>query len=854
MSSGNKPLYVIDGFPVEDSNIIGNLNTADVESIEVLKDAAAAIYGSRGSNGVLLITTKQGSSGQIELSYNAFYGFQKMEKRMDFLDANQMGELTTEVRKEFWLREGGNINDPNSVRPPNRRIEAEWVNGNQSGFDAQDYLFETAPIQNHSISLSGGSDKTNYFMSLNYMDQDGIVRGTGFKRYSFRSNIESKVNERIKIGLNLNPSYSEQVDRGTERKDNNINKILWHDPLNPRELYYDYDNNRIANDFSMEYSSSNWGNDFYRFERVPDLRRRTQLLSNVFVDVKLLEGLNFRSSGGLLYSGFDGQQFFDLEASLGVISSQRSSGFGTNWIWENTLNFTKTIDKHYFSVRAGYISQKDYNKSTSMTGRGHANDLSSTINNATEINRWGESINEWALASMLSRISYDYDSRYLLSAAIRRDGSSRFGFSSKWGVFPSLSMAWRIGEEAFMQDNELISSLKLRTSWAKTGNNQIGNYSFSANLNQANVPLGIGEDVTAGLLPGGLGNDDLSWETTTATNIGLDVGFFNNRFNLTLEAYNNLTSDLLLSVPIPSVTGFGSQLRNLGEVRNKGIEIEISSQNLVGDLKRETQLNVSSNKNEVVKMGPNDAPIISGFGGLNASYTGIGHPIGAYYMHVQEGLFQNQAEVDASPLWSNEVPGDVKIKDVDGDGDLDADDRAFVGQPMPKWNLGFTNSFRYSNFDLSIFINAAGGHKTIFATEKYYNRPTLDFMRATLANAANRWRSEDDPGDGITPKASSNSTTNHGFMNTRWLHDSGWLRIKNITLGYNLPKKVLQSIGLSSLGVYVTADNLLLSTKYPGYNPEGVSARGENVTAGAGYDYGVYPLAKSFVFGLNVNF
>ena len=586
----------------------------------------------------------------------------------------------------------------------------------------------------------------------------------------------------------------------------------------------------------------------------PDQRRRSQIITNAYVDAELIKDLHFKSNVGLLYDGLDRQQFYDLESGEGTIHSDRWNGWSTNWLWENTLNYTKTIAKHSFSILAGYTSQKDYAKSTAMSGKGHANDLSSTINNATVISSWDEKVSEWSLLSMLGRITYNFDSRYLVTASIRRDGSSRFGMNNRWGIFPSFSAAWRLSEEAFLKENELISNIKLRASWGQTGNNKIGNYSAMANLKPANTPLGVGEIPQAGLLPSSFENDNLGWERTASTNIGLDLGLFHDRLTFTFEGYNNITSDLLLNVPIPLSSGFGTQLQNIGKVRNKGFEMDIFSRNLSGAFEWNTRFNFSANKNEVLAMGPNNTPIITGEWYASVSYTGVGHPIGSYYMLVQEGIFQNQAEVDASPRWSNEGVGDVKIKDVNRDGKLNNDDRDFVGQPFPIWNAGLTNEIRYKNFDLSFFINAAGGHKSFFITGRYYDRVIITDVASYTSNWNNRWRSEDNPGDGRTPTALSSATTNGGIPTTRWLYKSDWWRLKNITIGYSLPKKISQHLGIESLRIYATGDNLFLGTKYPGYNPEGVSINGESVSQSAGYDFGVYPLSKRIVLGLNVNF
>ncbi|MCF7568808.1 TonB-dependent receptor [Sabulilitoribacter arenilitoris] len=862
INAGNNPLYVIDGFPVENASLMANINASDIQSIEVLKDAAsAAIYGSRGANGVVLITTKKGVSGKTKFTFDTFYGVQSPEKLLKFMNASEQGLMETEVRNRLWVEAGGNASDPNDVRPPNRRVDPEWISGNFPNYDKNDYLFsKSAPIKNYTLTASGGNDRSKYFMSINYLDQEGITRNTEFNRIAIRTNLETKVfDDKLKIGLNLNPSRSFYSSNGAEGKDSNTNWMLWAGPLvKTDEFYYDYETNQIKNDYSAYYNMHPAiGPRFMIIDNIKPTREHVQVVANSFIELNILDGLNFKTSGGILY-GFDkSKTFVGLIPGQGNISRSLSSSIGKNWLWENTLNYAKTIDKHSFNVLAGYSSQKVYSESFNISGRGYDNELSETLNNATDIYGWGESASEWSMISMFGRLTYNFDSRYLFTAAIRRDASSRFGASNKWGVFPSLSAAWNLHKENFLKDSELISSLKLRYSWGETGNNRIGNYASIAGVSASNAVLGVDESIVSGYRTSGLGNPDLGWEKTEATNVGLDIGFWNDRLSLTAEYYNNKTNDLLFNVPIPLVTGFGGQLKNLGSVRNKGFEFDISSRNIInGPFKWNTRLNFYTNKNEVLKVGPEGAPIITGNGFTNASYTGIGHPIGAFYMHKQIGIFQNQAEVDASATWGTQIPGDVKLADINNDGTIDNDDRTFVGQPQPKYNFGITNEFTYKNFDLSIFINGAGGNKVFFAQGRYYDKgfTPLGLGLAMTANWNNRWRSEQEPGDGKTPGIFNGFRGANGdFATTRWLHDGDFWRIKNISLGYTLPKNITESMKLQKLRLYVTGDNLFLKTDYIGYNPEVNISSGDNYLV-SGYDYGSTPLARKIIFGLNVTF
>jgi TonB-linked SusC/RagA family outer membrane protein len=869
ISGGNNPLYVIDGFVTESADLLSTINPNDIESIEVLKDAAsAAIYGSRGANGVVLVTTKKGKSGEVSVSYNTYYGFQAPEKLIDFMNAEEQGAMEIEVRNAMWELEGGNASDPNSVRPANRRIDPEWVSGNYPDYDKQDFLFSnSAPILNHNLSVSGGNEKTRYFTSLDYLDQEGITRNTGYERIALRANLETKaLNDKVTFGLNLNPSRGIFTSNGAEGKDSNTNLIIWAGPLvRTDEFYFDFEANQPRNDYSAFYNLHpvTWPS-FLAIDNVQPKREQIQINAQSFIDVEIIKGLNFKTSLGVLYDLNKNTTFTGQAAGNGVISRDLASSTELNWLWENTLNYSKTIDKHDFSALVGYTSQKVSFNGFSVTGRGFDNELSETLNNATEISSWDEVANEWSLVSLLGRVNYNYDGRYFLTASIRRDGSSRFGENNKWGVFPSVSGAWRISNESFFPEEGIVSNLKLRFSWGKTGNNRIGNYNSIAGLSTANAVLGTGENLTNGFRVGNLSNPNLGWEKTTAVNYGLDLGLWDNRVSLGLEYYDNTTTDLLFDVPIPLVTGFASQTQNIGSVSNRGFELDLSTVNVSkGSFEWSTRFNFFTNKNEVLEVGPQGTPIITGNGFTNVSYTGVGQPIGAFYMNRQLGIFQNQAEVDASATVGTQGPGDVKLNDFDGDGDIDQDDREFVGQPQPKYNFGITNQFRYKGFDLSILINGSGGNKIWFAQGRYYDRgfTPLGLGLANLANWNNRWRSEANPGDGRTPAILSSVTGGANFAgangdappSTRWLYDGSFWRISNVTLGYSFPRELVSNIGLDKLRVYLTGDNLFLKTDYVGYNPQVHTNNGDNYTV-TGYDYGSTPLARTIILGLNVNF
>ncbi|MFY0654008.1 MAG: TonB-dependent receptor [Cyclobacteriaceae bacterium] len=878
ITEGNQPLFVIDGMPIEDAVIIANLNMNDVASVEVLKDAAsAAIYGSRGSNGVVIVTTKKGRSGAPQITYSAHYGVQQAEKRLDLLTGPEYAEYAIE-RREWLISQNPayDLNTPNADRPRKLRIDPNWASGNVQTFDPQDEIFRTAPIQSHNLSISGGSENTTYLMSMAILDQEGIVKNTSFDRYAFRINLESQIQKRIKVGLNLAPSFSTQMDNNSEGKDQGISGALRSPPIfDWNDIYWDESSQRHAHDYLNEVGNNTNGLPFrmYGMDHIEQEFKRNQLLSSAFINVDLIEGLSYRTTIHYRQNSLKSNDYRDLKAGNGVRSAKIGNGYNTNWTLENTLNYSKLIGKHSITGLVGYSSQKDYSEDTRFEGRGFVNDIILSLGAAASIPAWSHDIQEWSLLSSFARATYSYDSRYMLTASIRRDGSSRFGANNKWGIFPAVSAAWRISDESFMSSQTTFNNLKLRGSFGVTGNNRIGNYRPFAALFSSNAILGSGGSNVVGLIPGSFENQDLSWEKNQTVNLGLDIGILQDKMTFAFDVYKSNTKDLLLNVPVPHTTGFGSAIQNIGEVQNKGFEIEISSNNITtSNFSWTSSIVFSYNQNKVLKMGPDGSPIKNGdFWCRDCSYTGIGYPIGSFNLYETDGIYMSQAEVDAVPQFADEGVGDVKWVDVNGDGDVNALDRRPLGNPTPITNFGITNTLNYKGFDLNLFINGAGGHETFFAWSRYISRPSTGVL---LKEWTNRYRSPENPGNGIVPQGTSDTGTNGGQEeNDRWLYDSDWWRIKNLTLGYTFPAASLEKLKISSFRLYVSADNLFLNTKYPGFNPEGGlkpnpdqgTTQSESVfnsrfsqnqspSFNLGMDFGSSPLAKRFIVGLNITF
>ncbi|PWJ56900.1 TonB-linked SusC/RagA family outer membrane protein [Dyadobacter jejuensis] len=853
ISAGSNPLYVVDGYPI-DATTFSNMNLSDIESIEVLKDAASAsIYGSRGSNGVVIITTKQGKSGDLKLEVKTYAGIQNVERLIPMMNTSEWLSMLVDGRDRAWAKTGGDPNAPMADRPRNYQYDPIWKTdpGSMPYYNHQEWPFQAAPMTDFQITASGGSEKAKYLVSADYFKQDGIVKNTDYTRYSFRTNVSVDVNDFLNIGLNLTPSYSIGNDRDTEGKGGVLHTILYANPFLPIRTGV-WGESPEYTDYAVSWDGGS--NVVSRIENLIDKETRGQMLANVFANVKLAKGLSFKTSFGANYIStkrdrFENQIISRTRAPVGYSWNTTS----VNWLNENILNYSTTIaTKHSINALAGFTTQYQNDQSGYLKGENYANDLVPTLNAAGAITQGYTQESDWSLMSFLGRVNYSFNNKYLLSASLRRDGSSRFGSDNKWGWFPAVSAGWRVSEEEFMKSIAVISDLKLRASRGTTGNNNIPNYGSIGLLGQSSYLFGTDETLTVGMYPSSISNRNLSWETTTSTDIGIDFGLLQNRIYASVDYYNNQTKDMLLNVPVPSTTGYTSELRNLGRVENKGWEFELATKNIVGKFNWSTNVNLSFNKNKVLELGPGNAPIIGGDWWGQVNITQVGNPIGAYYMLVQDGIFNTAQEIADNPSWAGSQPGDVIIKDTNEDGVVNIDDRAIVGQNQPKYYFGVTNRFSYAGFDLSVLIYGLGGNKIFNDIGREFNGPS-DSQKNHYKNWVNRWRSPEEPGDGTTPAASELVTGASSQYTTRHLYDGGFWRIKNVSLGYNVPKAVAQKIKSGGIRIYLTGENLLTKDHYDvGYNPE-VNARSGNPLAPGG-DYGSYPLARTFILGLNLSF
>ncbi len=864
ISAGAGPLYVVDGFPISS---IQTLNPNDVETIDVLKDASAtAIYGSRGANGVVIINTKRGKSGKAAINFSYQFGFQKIAKRPALQSGLEEAQHYFDGVRNRNLDEGNDVSgNPLNWKAPVPQTILDVLSGklttNEEPLDA---ILRTGPQQQYQLTASGGSENMRYAISGEYLNQDGIILNTNFKRYSVRANLDAKLSPKLTLKVNLNPSYTDKTNVGgvnaedvatySDITNNPLYNALviptYQSLLNPDGSYYPFGNGLDAVVTSK--------NPLALAKEIQARQKGIGFLGNTFIEYSILNNLKVNVMLGINLMSIKGSYFKPQMAAFlnELASGTDNASQRLNWITETTVNYTKSVGKHNFTGLLGYTTQRETFESNTLTSNRYPNNLVPTLSAVSGLLTGGSSnVAEWSLLSYLGRINYNYNSKYYATASVRTDGSSRFGEKNKYGLFPSLALAWRVSDENFMKDIPFVNELKLRASYGKTGNNNIGNYDHLATINYEKYVLG-GTGV-GGYSPGRLANPNLTWETQQQVNVGLDLSFLSNRLALTLDHFQSKNSDLLLNVNIPDITGFNTALQNIGEVQNTGWEITLNTVNTQGAFKWQTSLNFSAYKNKVTRLGPSGDPIISSQGG---NITMIGQPIGMFYGWLTDGIFKTKAELDKGPLWNPggrdaSRVGDVRFVDVSGpngvpDGVINSFDKTIMGSPYPDFYYGMTNSFSYKNLSLSVSLQGVQGNSVLALSREQLANDRARFRQYAFMN--NYWKSEAEPGDGYSVRPNDVPTGNfRGTYSQRWLDDGSYLRINNIVLGYALPEGIAKKAHLSSVRLSVTANNPFLFTKFIGFNPD-VSRTDSPLTPGnERYDY---PTSKSFLFGINIGF
>tara|TARA_R110000751_G_scaffold93282_2_gene182254 strand:- start:22826 stop:26059 length:3234 start_codon:yes stop_codon:yes gene_type:complete len=881
ITGGNEPLYVVDGFPIggggnsdfgsygtnlysaagiagntqQRINPLGSINPSDIESIDILKDASAtAIYGSRGSNGVIIITTKRGKVGKSEISVEASLGMQSVANKLDMLNSPQYAEFVAQGRDNAWVFAGGNADDPNSVRSGATQVPSAFRNPSSISVDTdwQDVIYRVAPVRNYQVSFNNGNEKTRFFIAGGYFDQDGIIETSSFKRFNLRTNIDSNISDRLKIGTSLTGSYSYGRFPNSEGHYGTGGLIMAVLSAAPTIPVYDENGEPYFNQDDVSGGLGWLANPLDLLSGFSDNRRTANILWNNYLEYKLLDGLTFKSTIGLNYTA--GQidiwrsskipNFTNLNYPANAGATRTNV---INWLNENTLNYKKTINEnHFFDVLGGFTVQKDRFDRLSAGASDFPTENVPYIS-AGIVNAGDQIISEWSLLSFMGRVNYSYDSKYLFTATIRKDGSSRFGSNNKWGAFPSASVGYNISEEGFMDSIDFINNLKLRASYGISGNNQIGNYNQIGLLSQSNY-VANGSQVP-GLVPSSLSNDNLTWEKSKQTNVGLDLGLFDDRISLTVDAYRDLKTDLLLAVQLPSATGFQSATQNIGDIENRGLEFGLRTINIqAGDFTWNSNATLSTNQNKVLKLATETGRISN-----NAfQITEVGESISSFYMLNAIGVFANAAEVAGAAVQHPRTQaGDLIFEDVNEDGVIDNDDRKIVGSPFPDFTWGFDNRFSYKNLSLGISLVGSEGASTYFqAGTAILNSAGVQNQIADIS--LGRWVSESQPGEGFQPRAIRSNYANGFGTSSQFLFDSSFTRIKNVNLTYNFPSDTVKDLGISALSLYADVANLYTFTDYPGYDPES-STSGSDI-ASSGIDYFTYPLARTITIGLKLSF
>jgi len=831
--NNSEPLLVIDGVPTDLG--INSLNIEDIETVDVLKDASAtAIYGSRGANGVVMITTRKGKSGNGAISFSANWGIQDAGNMPKMLNASQFASLHNEMIANYiqanpttTIRQRPDFADPTSLGQG-----TDWLNA----------LFRTAPMQNYTLSYSGGNDQSNYYVSGGVFDQQGIVTNTSYRRYTMQFNSESKLRTWLKFGNNL--TLSSDIKKQGSYSIQDAMSALPTQPIYNADGFYS----------GPDAPADQYGNIRNPIGNATINTQQTNgynVLGNIFAEIKLFNKLTFKSLGGIDFKFWDNTNFspkYDWKPIPQPESYLYQASYKSlTYLWDNTLTYDETFNgKHHLNVMIGYSAQNNVYNYMNASVQGFLFDTNNQLKNGLDNQTVDGSKNDWSILSFMGRANYNYADKYLLTATVRRDGSSRFSKENRWGTFPSFSAAWRLSEEAFYHKNKWVNDIKIRAGYGETGNQGgIDNYEYFTRLQTGQYAFN-GIPVQT-LYPLVMPNPNVKWETVKQYNAGIDLALINQRINLTFDAYIKNTSDMLVPMSVPITTGYSDTNPpsiNAGKVQNKGIELTVNSQNLKGILEWNTNLNVSYNRNRVTAMN-NGVPLFVGddISMLKVQVDAVGHPVNSFYGYVTNGIFQNWNEVNNSSVQvlGGTAPGDIRFRDLDNNGVIDANDRTYIGNPSPSWMFSMNNSLAYKNFDLQLFFQGIAGNDIYNANLIW--QEGMSVPQNQIAKVLDRWTGE---GTGNTvPRAIYSDPNQNTRHSNRFIEDGSYLRLKNLSLGYTVPKAYSKKAYLETARLYVSCENLITFTKYSGFDPE--------VNVG-GVDLNTYPVTRTISFGVNVKF
>ncbi|MDE3741763.1 SusC/RagA family TonB-linked outer membrane protein [Maribacter polysaccharolyticus] len=858
--NSNDPLVIIDGVPA--SNGLNGVNPVDIETIQVLKDAASAsIYGSRAANGVVIITTKKGAKtgGDYVVSFDSYAGLQSNYNVPRMLSAQEYGDLLWQAT----INDGGTPSNDIYGDDPTQAVIPEWLNDEQTlpsdDVDWVKEIMQTAAIQSYNVSLAKGDEKGQQLFSLGYFNQEGLLKYTGFERYSARFNSSFNIGDFLVIGENFTANYKEQVAASTNSALGGIvlNAMQFPSIVPVKDINGEFGGNPL-NDISNPLG------DLYRNK--DNKQKRIQALGNIYASL-FIKDFTFKTSFGLDYQNYNLRDFSptydEIIPSNNTSSLTTYNSFNYQFSFTNTLNYKKDFGLHNLDVLLGQEAI-EYNYEgfdASIDDFLYEDTNYRYLSYGTENMLNSGSASGWALNSYFGRLNYNYDEKYLFTASVRRDGSSRFSGDNKWGTFPAFSMGWRLDREGFFNNDGLLTSAMIRGSWGQTGNQEISSYatvdSYRNNNANSNYAIdGAQESVSVGLTQSRIPNADLKWETTTQTSIGVDLGFLENKLGVTADYYIKKTKDILVYSTVPLTYGGTNdgQWVNDGRMKNSGFELNVNYADRAGDFGYDVGLNLTGSRNELTELSTSDYLGIpsSSLHSVNfdqeISRSAVGQPLASFFGYVAEGLFQNQAEIDNYGLQPNAQPGDIRFKDVDGDGDVDADDRTFIGSPHPDLLLGLNVKLNYKKFDLSLFFSGSFGNdiynftkfKNHFFNQAAYNKQNILVDAWTESNT-----------DSSIPRLSLDDANNNIRQSTYYVENGSYVRLNNLQLGYNFDKDQLSGV---QLRIYLQGSNLFTITDYSGMNPQvGLqNYSGSNRNLDIGIDRGLYPPSRTFVIGCNL--
>ncbi len=887
ISSSNEPLYVIDGIPFSGSgssigwagggtvgqttvNPLSTISPQDIVSMDVLKDASAtAIYGSAGANGVIIINTRRGAEGAMKINYDGQYAIQRASNTIDMMNLSEYAQFQKDNSELY-----GTLSLDESFQDPSIMGE---------GTDWQGEIFRTAPMQSHALSISGGTDKLKMSASVGYTDQEGTIYGSNFDRYNMRLNADGKMLKNLEGGGSI--AFTRTSER-ISRQDGNDGIIMQALTMQPSVSVYGFDG-EFASPESIYGSTSN--NPLWLAQMQQNTLVRDRIMGNFYLQLNPIEGLNIRTEYGYDVSNGLNKSFiptYDLGNGIASSLNQMYQKEDHNlfWIWKNYATYNKTVKKHSINAMVGYEMQKSSWEGMHLRKSGFStNDIFVMTSDGTfdSNDGWKDSATK---ESVFGRLNYNYDERYLITATMRADASSKFGPANKWGYFPSAAFAWRVSNEKFLKQVEAVSNLKFRLGYGMVGNDNISTYQYGSTMTSILSPFGGGSAYRVS----NISNPNLKWEASEQYNAGIDLGFFNNRLAMTVDVYQKDTKDLLMQVSVPSYLGVGSgnsisaPFVNIGKTRNKGIDIALNTVPVqTKNFTWTSDVIFSKNNNEVIALN-DDAQVISGgisvyfssaFG--SASRIQVGQPMGVFYGYQTDGYFKDEADVLDSAVqvedgenpgmnlydkYSGVYAGDIKFKDLDKNGVIDDNDKTIIGDPNPDFTFGWTNKFSYKNWDLSVAVNGSYGgdilniarYRTESLSNAWDNQAAKVIDRAKVVYDESGAASISNLSTATAPRFAPNDINGNNRMSDRWIEDGSYVRLQAVTLNYNFPAKMIKSVGMNSLKLYCTLQNLYTWTNYTGYDPE-VGAFNQSALMQS-YDMGRYPTPTMYIFGVNIGF